>query len=81
MAYKSDIKSHVACVDTELSGKYFIWNPSSTKPPTVYFDDRPSAIKVACSMAKSNPGQQFTVAKVVGSARAPLEPKYESFDD
>ncbi len=55
--------------DTDMAGKYIIFQPGASLPPTMAFTDRPTAIKVAHKMANDHPGKQFTVCKVVGSAQ------------
>lgn len=66
---------------TDLNGQYIVWSPTSTQPPTRTYADRPTAIKVAHLMAVKNPGQQFAVCKIVGSAKPVENTKYESFED
>jgi hypothetical protein len=66
--------------EDDLNGTYIIWQPGSLLPPTTTFSDRPTAIKVAHLMASKDPGKQFAVCKVVGSAK-PVTVKFESYDD
>jgi hypothetical protein len=47
---------------------YILWNPKSRLPPTVTFEDRGKAIKVAGRMAADNPGESFYVCKLVNVA-------------
>ncbi len=65
----------------DLKGTYIIWQPGATQPPTTTFSDRPSAIKVAHIMASKNPGKQFAVCKVVGSAKPVENVRFDSYED
>lgn len=69
-------------VENKEMAQYIIWNPSSTKPPTVRFSTRPEAIRVSGRMAHENPGETFFVAKLVNSAckPVPVEVSYQDLD-
>lgn len=71
---------HYAGKDENLKDSYIVWSPGATQPPTQVFQDRPSAIKVAHLMASKNPGSQFAVCKIVGTAKTVVA-KYESFEE
>ena len=66
--------------DTDFSGKYIVWSPTSSQPPKMVYDDRPTAIKVAYSMTTKFPHQVFTVCKVVGVA-ATSKVEYKDLDN
>lgn len=70
-----------AAKDTDLKGAYIIWNPNSTLPPKQVYANRPDAIRVAHLMAVKNPGEQFAVCKIVGSAKPAVTVKFESFSE
>ena len=54
---------------TDWAGKYVIWSPDSSLPIQYGYDDKPTAIKVAYSMANRYPNQSFIVMKVSGVAK------------
>jgi hypothetical protein len=57
--------------NTDFTGKYILYCPTSPEPPKVVFDDRPTAIKASYSMARKFRGQKFLVCKIVGQTEAP----------
>lgn len=63
-----------------IGGLYILWSPTSAQPPTVVFDSRPAAVKAAYRMAGKFPNQEFTVCKIVGSAKTG-NVNYESYED
>jgi hypothetical protein len=65
--------------DTDLAGKYMVWNPMSTVPVHFYYNDRPTAIRVAHKMAVANPGERFCVCKIVGAAET-TKVQYTDYD-
>lgn len=66
--------------DTDLTDKYIVVDPASTLPPTMFYNSRPEAIKVATLMAHRNLGRQFGVFKCVGSAKT-AKVQYDSYSD